>query len=220
MIAKVKNVFMLNVKETFMTRSEFIRLSGWSLMLGALTFLLFILLELLANDVYTPYGPMGTYAGFGFLVSVWVTPILFGVGLLGMRARYGDQVGGVAKNVLLIGAVSGPLINIIGITVPQIGGWSWLLPFTGNAVLLACLSIFGISALSAKPLTRWNSLPFIAGVWYPVITILMLILEFMGGLQTPLATPAFIFVPLQCVLLILLGYRLQAEVPQETPVTA
>ena len=189
-------------------------------MLGALTFLLFILLEFLANDVFTPYGPMGTYAGFGFLVSVWVTPILFGVGLLGMRARYGDQVGGVAKNVLLLGAVSGPLINIIGITFPQIASWSYLLPFTGNAALLACLSIFGISALSAKPLPRWNSLPFIAGIWYPLVILPMLILEANGAAQRPLATPAFILVPLQCVLLILLGYRLQAEVPQETPVTA
>lgn len=203
-----------------MTRSKFIRLSGWSLMLGAVTFFVFILLEFLANDVYTPYGTMGSYAGFGFLVSVWVTPILFGVGLLGMRTRYGDEVGSFGKNVLLVGAIAGPLINIIGITVPQIGSRGWLLPFTGNAVLLACLSIFGISALSAKPLSRWNSLPFIAGVWYPVFMILILFFEVTGAPQTPLASPAFIIIPLQCVLLVLLGYILQADVLEETPAIA
>jgi hypothetical protein len=176
----------------------------------------FILLEFLANDVYTPYGPMGSYAGFGFLLSVWVTPILLGVGLLGLRTRYGDEVGSFGKNVLLLGAIAGPVINIIGITFPEIGSWDWLLPFTGNAVLLACLSIFGISALRAKPLPRWNSLPFFAGVCYPVITILMLIYEVTGAPQTPIGTPAFILIPLQCVLLVLLGYMLQADLLEET----
>lgn len=203
-----------------MTRSSFIRLSGWSLMLGAVTFFLFILLEFLAIDVYTTSGPMGSYAGFGFMLSVWVTPILLGVGLLGLRTRYGDQVGSFGKNVLLLGAIAGPLINIVGITFPQIGIWSWLLPFTGNAVLLACLSIFGIAALSAKPLPKWNSLPFIAGIWYPLIMILMLIHEVTGGIQTPIAAPAFIGIPLQCVLLVLLGYMLQAGVLEETTAAA
>ena len=206
-----------------MTRSNFIRLSGWSLMLGAVTFFVFILLEFLAIDVSTPYGPMGSYAGFGFLLSVWVTPILLGVGLLGLRTRYGDEVGSFGKNVLLFGAIAGPLINIVGITIPQIDSWGWVLPFTGNAVLLACLSIFGISALSAKPLPRWNSLPFIAGVWYPVIIILVNILEAIGFSQVSqvaLATASFIIISVQCVLLVFLGYILQAGVLEETPAIA
>jgi hypothetical protein len=203
-----------------MTRSKFIRLSGWSLMLGAVTFFVFILLEFLAIDVYTPYGSMGSYAGFGFLMSVWVTPVLLGVGLLGLRTRYGDEVGSFGKNILLLGAIAGPVINIIGITFPEIGNWGWLLPFTGNAVLLACLSIFGISALSAKPLSKWNSLPLIAGVWYPLITILVLTNEVTGTPQIPIGTPAFIFIPLQCVLLVLLGYILQAGVLEESPAIA
>jgi hypothetical protein len=203
-----------------MTTSKFIRLSGWSLMLGAVTFFLFILLEFLAIDLYNPYGPMGSYAGFGFLLSVWVTPILFGIGLLGLRTRYGDEVGSFGKNVLLLGAIAGPVINFIGISIPEIGNWGWLLPFTGNAVLLACLSIFGISAWSAKPLPRWNSLPFFAGVWYPLIVVLILTYEVTGAPQTPLSTPAFIGIPLQCVLLVLLGYRLQADVLEETPAIA
>ena len=208
-------------KETFMTRSNFIRLSGWSLMLGAVTFLLFILL--MANYVYMDYEPMGPSASLIFLLSTLVIPILLGVGLLGLRTRYGDEVGSFGKNVLLFGAIAGPLINIVGITIPQIDSWGWVLPFTGNAVLLACLSIFGISALSAKPLPRWNSLPFIAGVWYPVIIILVNILEAIGFSQVSqvaLATASFIIISVQCVLLVFLGYILQAGVLEETPAIA
>jgi hypothetical protein len=200
-------------KETFMTRAKFIRLSGWSLMLGAVTFFVFLL-------VINPSGPLGSIADFGFLLSVWATPILFGVGLLGLRTRYGDEIGSFGKNVLVLGAIAGPVINIIGITIPQIGSWGWLLPFTGNAVLLACLSIFGIAALSAKPLARWNGLPVIAGVWYPIIIILTYIFEVMSVSPDALGTPAFIVIPLQCVLLVVLGYMLQADVLEETPAIA
>lgn len=208
-------------KETLMTRSSFIRLSGWSLILGAVTFLLFILL--LSNFVYSNYGPMGPSASLIFLLSTLVIPILLAVGLLGLRTRYGDEVGSFGKNVLLFGAIAGPLINIVGITIPQIDSWGWVLPFAGNAVLLACLSIFGIAALSAKPLPRWNSLPFIAGIWYPVIIILVNISEVVGLSQVSqlaLATASFIIISVQCVLLAFLGYILQAGVLEETPAIA
>ena len=203
-------------KETFMTRSNFIRLSGWSLILGAATFFLFILVAFLAS-IDNPYGPISPFTEIGWMVSTLATPFLLGVGLLGLRTRYGDEVGSFGKNILLLGAIAGPVFNIIGITVPQIGDWGWLLSFTGNAVLLACLSIFGIAVLSVKPLPRWNSLPLTAGVWFPIIVILMYILEAMGLSQDLLAGPAFIVIPLQCVLLALLGYMLQGDVLEETP---
>ncbi|MEJ2599384.1 MAG: hypothetical protein P8Z00_13700 [Anaerolineales bacterium] len=207
-------------KETFMTRSKFIRLSGWSLMVGAVTFFVFILVIFLATDVYNTYGLNGSFAEIPFLLSVWATPILLGVGLLGLRTRFGDEVGNFGNNVLMLGAIAGPVINIIGITIPQIGSWGWLLPFTGNAIVLACLSIFGIAALSAKPLARWNSLPLIAGVLYPIIIILMYIFEAMRVLPDAIGTLAFIGIPLQCVLLVVLGYMLQADVLEETAALA
>jgi hypothetical protein len=205
-------------KETFMTRSKFIRLSGWSLMLGAVTLFLFILGQFLANIVYNPYRPIKPLSEFGIQLSVWVTPILLGVGLLGLRTRYGDKVGSFGNNILLLGAIAGPLINSTGNTFREIGDWGWILPFTGNAVLLACLSIFGISALSAKPLPRWNSLPILAGIWYPVIIVLVYTFEAVGLSYN--GNLAYLAIPLQCVLLVVLGYMLQADVPEETPAIA
>jgi len=82
-------------KETFMTKSKFIRLSGWSLMLGAVTFFLFIMSTYLDSKIGIgiPFKFRRSFADFGFLLSVWVTPILMGVGLLGLRTRYGEEVG-------------------------------------------------------------------------------------------------------------------------------
>jgi len=205
-------------KETFMTKSKFVRLSGWSLILGAFTFFLFIMGTYLDNKVGVPFEFRHSFADFSFLLSVWVTPILLGVGLLGLRTRYGNEVGAFGKNILLLGAIAGPVINIMGPIIIASGDWSWFLPFTGNAVLLACLSIFGISALSAKPLPQWNSLPIIAGVWYPVFIILIVIFQAMGLSQSwfdDLANPADIIIPLQCALLVVLGYMLQSNVPEE-----
>ena len=205
-------------KETFMTRSKFIRLSGWSLMLGAVTLFLFILSGYLDDN----FRRLAPFTEFGTQLSIWVTPILLGVGLLGLRTRYGDEVGGFGKNILLLGAVAGPVINITGTAVEN-AGWAWILTITGNAVLLACLSIFGIPALSAKPLPRWNSLPIVAGIWYPVILILYIIFEVAGVSQSwidNLTFPASITIPLQCFLLVILGYMLQADIPEETPALA
>jgi len=207
-------------KETFMTRSKFIRLSGWSLILGAVTLFLFILGTYLDNNVGVVFRRFRDFYEFGFQMSVWATPVLLGIGLLGLRTRYGDEVGSFGKNILLFGAIAGPVINIAGTFYPAIvGDWGWLLPYTGTAVLLACLTIFGIPALSAKPLPRWDSLPIIAGIWYPVIIVLAYIFETVG-ISYDLGNPAYIAIPLQCILLIILGYMLQADVPEETPAIA
>lgn len=202
-------------KETIMTRSNFIRLSGWSLILGAVTLFLFILSAYLDNNVYDPLRRLVPFTEFGTQLGVWATPILLGTGLLGLRTRYGDEVGGFGKNILLLGAIAGPVINITGIAFVEIVDWAWILSFTGNAVLLACLSIFGISALSAKPLPRWNSLPIIVGIWYPVLLIFYFAFEAFGVSQDLISNLANIVLPLESVLLAILGYMLQADAPGE-----
>jgi len=55
-------------KETFMTRSKFIRLSGWSLMLGAVTFSVSTLSALVESNFYDPHMRLNVfvfYAGCG-----------------------------------------------------------------------------------------------------------------------------------------------------------
>jgi len=210
-------------KETFMTRSKFIRLGGWSLMLGAVSLFLSILSAYIDS---IPYGPLWRIRPFYMAVSelgFWMTPILLAVGMLGLRTRYGEETGNLGKNILLIGAIAGPVITLLGFIGAEVFDWGWILPFTGTAVLLACLSIFGIPALSAKSLPRWNSLPILAGICYPFLVILVVIFEAIGLSQNwidGLADPAYIAIPLQCILLFILGFMLQADVPEEIPATA
>jgi hypothetical protein len=208
-------------KETFMTRSKFIRLSGWSLILGGVTFLLFGLIIFLTDG----QSDESLISSIGTILITWLCPVLFGVGLLGLRTRYGDNVGAFSKNILLVGAVAGLVTSIAGTVIPFIVGngsvsWAWLLLYTGNAVVLASLSIFGIAALRAKPFSRWNGLPLLAGICYPVLIVLAYVFEVMGLPQTQLTSVAVIAIALQGVLVMVMGYMLQSNLPEDYPAPA
>lgn len=206
-------------KETDMTKSKFIRLSGWSLMLGAITLFLFLIGIYLEYEVYDPFRRFQAFNEYSLLVSVWATPVLFAVGLLGLRARYGSPVGSFGKSILLLGAIAGPAINIIGVYATSRVDWGWILLFTGNAVLLACLTVFGVLALRVKPLPRWNGLPLFAGIWYPALFSMTFIIQAFGWDGSP--EPVFVTaVGLQSIALGVLGYILQADAPEESVVYA
>lgn len=201
-------------KETIMTRSNFIRLSGWSLMLGAITFFLFVLAIYLENNVYDPFRRFQAFSEISLMVSIWATPVLLAVGMSGLRTRYGGEVGSFGKNILLLGAIAGPATNIIGVYATSRVDWGWILLYSGNVVLLACLTIFGILALRVKPLPRWNGLPLIAGIWYPAFFIMFLIIQAFGWDGSP--EPIFVAAGmLQTIALGVLGYILQADMPEE-----
>ena len=141
-----------------MSKSKFIKLSGWALIVGAFVFLLSFL--------------SGSAPGF------IVASTLMAVGLLGLRARYGNSVGSLGENALLAGVVgmmfayaAVPIFR--GVEVLHLLMWEvesvYLLPFAGPAVLLTGLTVFGLAALRRKPLPYANWLPLFAGLWYPVI---------------------------------------------------
>jgi hypothetical protein len=134
-------------KETDMTKSMFIKLSGWAFIVGSFAFMSIL---------------SGSIAG-----SV-IGSILIAIGMLGLRARYGESVGSFGRNFLLVGVVGMVLANV-AIPILGVDGFSGLLPFAGPAVLLIGLTVFGLVALGRKPLPQANWLPLIAGIWYPVI---------------------------------------------------
>src|SRR5215510_251110 len=101
-----------------------------------------------------------------FLLIVYISMPLLVVGLLGLRSRYGEKVGWFGRNILLIGAILGPLTTLIVLLGNFLSGWMWL---SGHAVLLVCLALFGLVALYKRPLPRGNALPLIAGIWYPIM---------------------------------------------------
>lgn len=190
-----------------------IRMAGWALIVGSVVFFLGIFLGALNNDNW--------YVMIALLAFV-STPLL-AFGLLGLRRRYGDQVGGLGKNILLIGAVFGSVISTIGY-FGEIGPYDagneslWAMIFIGPALLFACLALFGVIALFKKPLPRWNILPILAGLWLSIrwlpFMITTLLTDEMPA-DVALSIADTVFTILQGVSLIALGYILKSDVPEE-----
>ena len=203
-------------KETFMTRSKFIRLGGWSLMLGAVTLFIFLLGATVDANV-RPYRWVQTFTGFSQSLHIWVTPVLLGIGMFGLRARYGNQSGSLGKNILLLGGISGFVLTMIGVVTIETKEWGWILFFGGSAFSLLCLAVFGLLALQTMPLPRWNSLPIWAGLPFPLIFITLTLVE-LAGRQTPKGVELVltIVVMLQCIPLFMLGNILQGDAEEET----
>jgi len=211
-------------KETFMTKSKFIHMSGWSLMLGAVTFFVSTLSALVESNFYDPFMRLNVFVFYNtrLVLALWISTILLAVGGLGLRARYGEQVGSSGKSFLLIGAIAGPAIGLLGVigALAKVIMWAEFLLYLGNMVLLAYLTIFGISVLRVKPLPRWNGLPFIAGLWFPVLLPSIMIANangVPGNLTLNVAKGTLL---LQSIALFILGYLLQANVPEEAPAIA
>ncbi|WKZ41000.1 MAG: hypothetical protein QY328_02980 [Anaerolineales bacterium] len=135
---------------------------------------------------------------------------LLAVGLLEMRKRYGEKVGWFGRSILLLGAVAGPAISLMGFGSLYFYGERMIAAFLfGMVVTLTCLGLFGIVALFTKPLPRWNFLPLIAGFVFPVsfITSAFSIMP-AQSLDIPLGI-------LQGVALVALGYILKNDGTEE-----
>ena len=191
-----------------MSKSSFIRLSGWSFIVGAITFLPGAIAMLSWEGESTGSPPMimqlATFAVF------WA-PMLLAIGMLGLRARY--KIGG---GVLLFGAAVGGLLVIVGTLVQFLthdysvsetyyGVW-----LGGVLVLNLCLSIFGVLALMKKHLSRWNWLPLVAGAW---ILLLPILAGIIGSPSSPIIIAVLVIMTITQVML---GYMLQADVTDDT----
>jgi len=145
-----------------MSKSQFIKFSGWAFIAGAFAFITI----LSGSDPLAIPGSV-------------ISALLLAVGMSGMRARYGEKVGAFGRNILRIGVIATVLFYIglvalasmyVSGTLPeaQIEEGVWILLFGGPAVALLALTLFGLAALSSKPMARFNWVPVFAGIWYPV----------------------------------------------------
>jgi hypothetical protein len=191
-----------------MSKSKFVKLSGWALTAGAFAFL-------------TVLG--GSVAG-----SV-IGSILIAIGMLGLRARYGENVGSLGRNMLLAGVVgmvlayaSVPVLRNVDVFHLRLS-WDttpvYLLPFAGPAVLLTGLAVFGLVALNKKPLPQVNWLPLLAGIGYPAIYFSIFFYIVLNNGAWPENDNLFYIVQFglmtQFLALCILGLILQADASQE-----
>lgn len=184
-------------KETDMSKSMFIKLSGWALIVGAFAFISIL---------------GGSVAGAGG------SSILIAVGMLGLRARYGESVGSLGKNALLAGVV-GMVLTYASLPVFWNVEAMYLLFFSGPAVLSTGLAVFGLVALIRKPLPQVNWLPLFAGIWYPVIYFPIFFYTVMNNGAWPENdlpwVPIQTLLSLQFLALCMLGLILQSDAPEE-----
>ncbi len=129
-----------------------------------------------------------------FLLIVYISMPLLVVGLLGLRNRYGEKVGGFGKNILLVGAILGPLTSLI--------------------------ALFGFVALYKRPLPRWNVVPLIAGIWYPIMFWFSSMTRNTLDWEVPISVNVALLFGIQGIALVALGYILKSDVPEETAAAA
>jgi hypothetical protein len=188
-----------------------IQMAGSALIWGAITFVIGILFLIIGGSKL-----WGISVVFTHLLSM---PLLV-AGLLGVKNRYGAKVGRVGTSILWIGAILGPLITFIGLFGITYG----LLPIgilfiIGPAVLHVCLALFGMVALYKRPFPRWNMVPLLAGLWYPILTFAYIMTsmntgDWDGGSDVGIVGDVFtILLIIQGIALAALGYILKSDVP-------
>lgn len=134
-------------KENEMTRSKFIKLSGWAFVIGSFAFI--------------------TILGGSIAGSV-ISAILLAIGMLGLRAQYGEAMGSLGRSIISISIVAMVLAYVVSPIFQDNQSWN-LLNYLGLGILLTGLSLFGLVALVRKPLPHVNWLPLFAGVGFPAM---------------------------------------------------
>lgn len=205
----IRSVFEQHLqKETDMSKSMFIKLSSWAFVVGSFAFL--------------------SISG-GSVAGAVVSSILIALGMLGLRARYGESVGSLGRNSLLIGVAGMVLVyalvpvlrevEVFQLRLPWDSIPVYLLPFAGPAVLLTGLTVFGLVALNRKPLPHVNWLPLLAGIGYPVIYFFSFIYIILNNGVWPENSNFFSIVQfglmVQFLALCILGLILQSDVTEE-----
>ena len=145
-----------------MSKPVLIKFSGWTFILGGFSF----------ATILTGSDPLA-------IPGSVISAILLAFGMSGLRASYGERANGLGRNMLLLGML-GPILWVIviasmafmyssgNLTTTQVEKGLWILIFAGPAITLLGLTLFGLAALSSKPMARFNWLPVFAGIWYPV----------------------------------------------------
>jgi hypothetical protein len=163
-------------KGIHMSKEKFIRLSGWSFILGAITFLVAWLISIRDVPTYNPANfrskPIDLYFEYASLILIPASMLFFMVGMIGLYLRYSKETNGFGRGGLILGIIGGVISfggSILMVTIePE---WIWEVWMVGFILYFLGLVIFGIAAVRDKLLPRWNALPILTGIWFPLLII-------------------------------------------------
>jgi len=187
-------------------KSAAIQVSGWALIVTGIAFtMLFIVWYIVEN---LPLVHLAQSLEPAMMVAALIFgPFLLAIGLLGLRARYGDAVGNTGKTLLQVGTILGLVIALVGVfgVATNPGMVTWI--FYGLGVQMAALVLFGLLGVRSKPLPCWNGLPILAGIVYPVFFVVNELAP------TPEEFGLFVLIGLvtQFLAMVVLGFVLQGD---------
>lgn len=211
-------------KETYMTKEKFIRLSGWALILAAVTLVVGFGLGGGETSYNDPLGGRDGFYEYSQLILIPASMLLFTIGLIGLRARYGEVSGRLGNSGLIIAMIGGGIafltsIPLFALVVIYEGLWWYVWTYSMLAMFTGLL-LFGIDALQKRPLPRWNAVPLLTGIWFPLLGLIGIIIDQLGGNVDASGDFLWIFATVFVVAgTIVLGYLLQSDAP-EKPVPA
>jgi uncharacterized membrane protein len=172
-------------KGVHMSKLKFIRLSGWSFILGAIAFMVTILVSLRDVPEYNPYNaasrPIDLYFEYAQSILFPAAILLLLVGMVGLYLRYNQETNEFGRFSLILGMVGGAISTLIILAASlqlelaeSVGGLLWII---GLPLYFLGLVTFGIAAIQGDLLPRWNGVPIMAGIGF----LLMLLLSASSG---------------------------------------
>lgn len=198
-------------KGIHMSKQKFIRLSGWAFVLGAITFMVAWLISTRDAPTYNPNNfrskPIDLYLEYASAILIPATFLLLLVGMIGLYLRYRNKTNGLGKFGLIMGIIGGIATFIAAIVMFTSGPeWSWTAWMVGSILYFLGLVFFGISAVRGNLLPRWNALPILTGIWFPLLFIVTSQMDWEGSEFISLV--AFL---LTAIGLAGIGYLLQSD---------
>jgi len=192
-------------------KPEDIRRASWMLIFGTPAFILGTFWETSVYDLWI----------LGFPLLLFSIPML-AYGSKGLQARYGEVVGSFGTNILRLGRILGPIISLVGFVMAWFISWTFTLIYMGPAILLASLTVFGLAALLKRPFLNWKPLTVFAAIWYPAFYVNFLIGRVTsGGWPTVTFNSSdLLIMAVPGIAMIVLGFILQSDVPEEIPAIA
>ena len=160
-------------KGIHISKSNFIRLSGWALVLGAITFVTVELISLRSAPAYNPNNflskPIDLYLEYASLILGPTSLFHFLVGMVGFYLRYGEETNSLGKFGLFASMIGGVIsFGAAILLVTTAPDWTWAAWMVGFLLYFLGLVIFGIATVRDTPLPRWSALPILTGIWFPI----------------------------------------------------
>jgi hypothetical protein len=174
-------------KGVHMSKSKFIRLSGWSFVLGGIALMVALLAGSRDVPEYSRYNaasrPIDLYFEYAEAILIPAAMLLLLVGMIGLYFRYSQKTNGFGRFSLILGMVGG-VVSFLGTLVGSLqlelseSDAVWWAFIGGLTLYFLSLVAFGIAAIRGNLLPRWNGVPIMAGIWIPLMFLLS---EFFGG---------------------------------------